>query len=220
MNLELTTNEVKIKSEEVETDVIVILDESGSMETMGKEPIQSVETILQQQKIHQKPNDNSTFSLITFNTISNILINEEKISTLDLQQKNVKYTPNACTALNDAICGTITRILASTKPKNKVCVIITDGQENSSMTYKIKDTRKMITDCETNHNWKFIFIGANINAFEEGSNLTIDKNRCGQFDQNLPGNLNDLCRSVSQNICNFRTARSEGINADLNLKRN
>ena len=88
------------------------------------------------------------------------------------------------------------------------------------MTYKNKDTRKMITDCETNHNWKFIFIGANINAFEEGSNLTIDKNRCGQFDQKLTGNLNDLCRSVSQHISNFRRARSDGINVDLNLTRN
>jgi Mg-chelatase subunit ChlD len=218
MNSQLNSQE--IKSEKVETDVIVILDESGSMETMGKEPIQSVETILQQQKLQQNPNDKSTFSLITFNTTSNVLINEERISTLDLQEKNVKYTPNACTALNDAICGTITRILASSKPKNKVCVIITDGQENSSMTYKNKDTRKMITDCETNHNWKFIFIGANINAFEEGSNLTIDKNRCGQFDQKLTGNLNDLCRSVSQHISNFRRARSDGINVDLNLTRN
>jgi len=182
------------------TDIIVILDMSGSMQTMDNEPVESVNAFM------TKQDNNSTFTLVTFNTEYERVIDGELLSTVTPFDQS-EYTPNGGTALNDAVCSTINTGLESNKPNDKVVVIITDGQENSSQTYSTFDTKECIQNAEINHNWKFIFLGANIDAFSSVNNV-----RCGQFASNHPGDLLQMCRQTSSNIDEFRRARTVGYN--------
>lgn len=207
MEVKITpAEEIKV---EVVDDVIAILDRSGSMETMWKEPVQSVNAFLEEQK-RSAIDNGATFTFITFNTKSNVVVDHVPIVDAKVITED-SYKPGGGTALNDAVCWTIEAELKGDKPKNKIVLIITDGEENSSQNYTTADTRRMIADCQDNHDWQFIFIGANIDAFATGHNLSFDRAQCSQFAQNLPGDLLQMCRQTSCNITDFRRARTEGF---------
>ena len=199
----------EIKIESVTTDVIVILDESGSMQNMGNEPVQSVNAFLEEQK-KDSVDDGAVFTFTTFNTKSKVIVDHVPIVSAEAIAED-SYKPGGGTALNDAVCFTIEAELKSDKPTNKVVLIITDGQENASQYYTTEDTRKMIADCQENHDWKFIFIGANIDAFATGHNISVDRAQCSQFAQNIPGDLLQMCRQTSCNVNDFRRARTDGF---------
>lgn len=195
------------------TDVIAILDESASMAKMDKEPIDSINFFFKEQK---KQNDNANATLVTFNTHTKILFENKNLS--DLNEINYSdYHPQGGTALNDAICSTINKKLNSSNPDNVVLLIITDGEENSSQNYSNEDTRNMISLVEDKHSWKVIFMGANIDAFSEGNKMNINTDRCAQYDQMVAGDLLSLCRTVSQQVSDYRRSRSEG-DTDPELK--
>lgn len=199
----------EIKIESVTTDVIVILDKSGSMQIMGNEPVQSVNAFLEEQK-KDSVDDGAVFTFITFNTKSEVIVDHIPIVSAEAIAED-SYKPDGGTALNDAVCFTIEAELKSDKPTNKVVLIITDGQENASQHYTTEDTRKMIADCQENHDWKFIFIGANIDAFATGHDISVDRAQCSQFAQNIPGDLLQMCRQTSCNVNDFRRARTDGF---------
>jgi Mg-chelatase subunit ChlD len=199
----------EIKNESVTTDVIVILDKSGSMQIMGNEPVQSVNAFLEEQK-KDSVDDGAVFTFTTFNSKSEVIVDHIPIVSAEAIAED-SYKPDGGTALNDAVCFTIEAELKSDKPTNKVVLIITDGQENASQHYTTEDTRKMIADCQENHDWKFIFIGANIDAFATGHNISVDRAQCSQFAQNMPGDLLQMCRQTSCNVNDFRRARTDGF---------
>lgn len=192
----------------ITTDIIMILDSSASMDTMGKEPVQSVNAFLNEQK-NNSLDDGATFTLVTFNHHTNVIMDNIPLKNA-MPIEMCDYNPLGYTALNDAVCSTIKNVLESSKPRSKIVVIITDGEENSSLKYTKEDTKKMIKDCQDNHDWKFIFIGANIDAFAEGCNLNINKSQCGQFVQEIHGDLMKLCKQTSLSISQFRRARTDG----------
>jgi uncharacterized protein YegL len=189
------------------TDIIMILDMSGSMGYMGKEPIESLNAFIDEQKSQK---DNATFTLVVFNNNIEILYNHICVDEMT-EITEEYYKPSGATSLNDAICSTIENEFSSRKLNKKVVVIITDGKDNSSQLYTTNDTKNKIKDCQDNHNWSFIFIGANVNSFEEGFNINIGLSYCGQFDQYLSGDLLRTCRQTSSNITEFRRSRTEGI---------
>lgn len=207
-NMKPNTSELPSIQESVVTDLIVVLDSSGSMYLMGTEPIQSVNAFLTEQQTNTV-DDDATFTYITFNTNTVMVVDNVKLSTVDaIDEKS--YQPDGCTALNDAICGTINKTLKSDKSNHKVMLIITDGAENSSQTYSTSETREAIKNCQDNHDWKFIFLGANIDAFAEGYNINVSAAQCGKFDQGLSGDLLQMCRQTSSNIYDYRRARTDG----------
>ena len=196
----------KISNEEKVIDIITILDASGSMEYMGKEPIESINVFIDTQK--ETATGKETFSLITFSTtFKNIIDNENLLSMKPIEQ--TIYKPEGFTALNDAICSTIKKTLESPKPDNKILLVITDGEENASKHYKKTDVKKYISLVEEKHNWKVVFLGANMDAMEEGTDLNISQTRCCQFDQQTPGNLLEVCRSISNSANKYRIASSD-----------
>ena len=218
--LEVVLEEVKENKElknkgkdSVVTDIIIILDESGSMASMGKEPVRSVDAFIQEQK--KNADDDATLTLMTFNTKSTRVIDNQHISEVKNLQDQF-YAPCGSTALNDAVCQTIDHKLNSDKPDNVVLLIITDGEENSSNTFSTANTRERIEKVQKDHDWKVMFIGANIDAFAEGCNLSVNSSMCAQYDQNLPDNLLFLIRTTSEQVSDYRRARTDGDNeADL-----
>lgn len=203
------------ESKEIVIDIIAILDSSGSMEYMGKEPIQSINAFIETQR--ETANGKETFSLITFSSSVKTIINNEKLLDMEPIDQS-SYIPEGFTALNDAICCTIKKTLKSDNPDNKILLVITDGQENASKKYKKSDVKKYISLVEEKNNWKVIFLGANMNALEEGTDLNINQTRCRQFDQKTPGHLLEICRSVSDSTNKYRRALSDGSQSpDLNI---
>lgn len=190
-------------------DIIAILDASGSMEYMGKEPIQAINAFIETQK--ETATGKETFSLITFSTLFKTIIDNENLLSMEPVNQN-SYITEGFTALNDAICSTIKTTLESDKPDDKILLVITDGQENASKKYKKSDVKKYISLVEEKNNWKVIFLGANMDALEEGTNLSISQTRCSQFDQQTPGNLLEICRSASDSANKYRRALTNGTN--------
>jgi len=197
-------------------DLIAILDKSGSMEVMGNEPFQAINAFVKEQL--NNCDDGSTFSLAMFSNTAKTLIMDVPIKDFTpLTEKD--YNPGGCTALNDAVCETIDKVLASKKPKHKVLLIMTDGEENSSRKFSTKDTRKKIELVESKYDWKVIYMGANVDAFHECSKMNINHNRCSSYDQLVPGALLQLCRSTSEAVHDFRRARTDGLDVDLMVPR-
>jgi uncharacterized protein YegL len=194
--------------EKYTSDIIIILDHSGSMKSMGNEPIQSINAFLKEQK-NNCIEDGSTFTLVIFDNKYRVITDHIPIKDVDDILEST-YNPTGGTALNDAICFTITKELELHNTDNKIVLIITDGEENSSQTFSSVDTRNMVSDCREKHNWEFIFIGANIDAFSSGNNINIKKTQCAQFSQQVPGDLLQMCRQVSYEIGSIRRVRTEG----------
>ena len=193
-------------SENLITDIITILDESGSMDSMGNEPVQAVNAFIEEQKV-TGGSDNATFTLVTFSDKSRVVIDHTPLHQF-IQLEEDDYKPDGGTALNDAVCSTIENEKKDGRPK--VVVIITDGYENYSQTYSTTDTRERIEYAEENLGWKFIFLGANIDVFTSGKRISIGKERCVEFDQNCPGDLLLLSRQTSINVNEYRKCRTEG----------
>lgn len=213
--LKIIVENIEIKNKvSVVIDIIIVLDESGSMIYMGNEPIQSANAFIQeQQKI---ADDGSTITLVTFNDESNRLIDEQLLSDVKELSED-SYHPTGPTALNDAVCTTIDNKLKSKKSDSVILLIITDGEENYSKWFSAADTKKRIEKVQKEHDWKVVFIGANIDSFSEGQKISVDSDKCVQYNQSLPGNLLFLLRSVSGNVSEYRKSRSDGdIEANLN----
>ena len=192
-------------------DIVFILDESGSMESMGNEPIQSVNNFIQEQKKIASPG--SKFSLWTFNsTVTNV------IDDVELQQVEVftQYKPDNMTALYDALGKAITTKKSKPNKDNVICVVLTDGQENSSQEYTRQHMSSLISEMETKHKWKFIYLGANHEVFMAAGGIGISPMRCAAF-QCKSGGMLAMTRGTSEAIKRYKTASSQDPNAELTL---
>jgi hypothetical protein len=171
--------------------VVFVLDESGSMEVMGNEPWQSINNFIKEQKNVGKFN----FTLICFNdNVRFIYKNLESDKIINL--KSDDYTPVGMTSLNDAIGQGITYQKSQTL-ENVIFVILTDGLENSSKEFSKTKVREMIYEMENIHKWKFVYLGANQDAFLSGKNIGISTSKT--FKYNSEG-LCEVMRCVSDSV--------------------
>ncbi len=152
-------------------DLIYILDESGSMDSMGKEPIQGVNDFVQEQK--EALDDGATFTLIKFNNKVRYVYDDVPLSDVPVFSEK-EYRPSGPTALLDAIGTAINTKKAKKRNRNVAVVIMTDGQENASQTYRSRTQIKgMVEKVEKELNWKFVYQAANQDAFENGQRMGI-----------------------------------------------
>jgi Mg-chelatase subunit ChlD len=203
-------------TQSISQDIIVILDESGSMASMGNEPKQAINSFIKDQQ--QTLNDEATFSLWKFNTGVSKVVDDEKLSQV---KEFTDFNPYGMTALLDAIGEAIITKRNKEKNHNVICVILTDGVENSSKKYTSDDIRRMTKEMEEEFNWKFLYLGANQDSFNVGGGYGMNLNRCANFTCE-PGNLDRITRSASSAISNYRTL-SAAVNetpVDLRLPPN
>jgi len=117
------------------------------------------------------------------------------------------FIPRGTTALLDAIGLTLheasTQAVPETKEAKVTVVIITDGHENSSETYNKDQVFDLIRKLEKDHNWQFVFLGANQDAIEEAQHLGIAKERALNFTSDKEGALNmfiDLSHNITLSV--------------------
>ena len=207
----MTTNEIN-KSNIVQ-NIIFLLDESGSMNSMGQEPVQAVNKFIQEQKTSLE-DDGATFSLWKFNSTVKKVIDDIPLKDVG---EFIDFLPNDMTALYDAIGNAITTKKNKSNYDNVICIILTDGLDNSSVEYNLVNINSMIKEMETQHNWKFVYLGANQDAFEVGSKMCMA--HCANY-RCEPGEMLNVTRAVSDSVSSYRCqSASIGLEATLKIDR-
>ena len=182
-------------------DIICILDESGSMRTMGSEPIQAMNAFI---RIQQENKCESFFSLYTFNMVVRKIYDNVPLSQVKIFED---YKPEGTTALYDCI----SQAIDSNKNKNVIFLIITDGEDNASKC-RLLEIKEKIKTRETEYNWQFIYMAANQDAFAVGGEMNIQENHTFSYNQSNPGELLKLVRQCSEPILNYRTKMTKNLN--------
>jgi len=156
---------------------LIILDESGSMESIKKTIIQGFNEIVQTVKGIEKefPEQEHFISLVTFNGIEQKLLHfidpAKKLEQID----DSRYKPNASTPLYDAMGFSINKlkqVLQNQTDYNVLVTILTDGEENASKEYSGNDIKKLIEELKLNR-WTFTYIGADHDVEKIAFSLSI-----------------------------------------------
>jgi len=192
----------KVNTEVTPQDIMMIVDESGSMESMGQEPVMAVNAFISDQK-KVSTGDGTTFTLWKFN--SKVVKVLDDVPIQDVGEFG-DYEPDLMTALNDAVCMAIKNKLLCEKNRNVVCVILTDGIENASQTFKSSDLNECISSAKKEYGWTFIYLGANQDAFSVGGSIGVGYHNCATFDSSIPGELTRLARQTSCAVSEYRRA--------------
>ncbi len=165
------------------TELVFILDRSGSMSGMESDTIGGFNSMIEKQKKIDEP---CFVTTVLFNTVCETI--HDRCELKDIKKmSDDDYMVGGCTALNDAIGQTITHIETIHKyirkediPAHTMFVITTDGFENASHQYSRKQVKKMIEE-KRKLGWEFLFIGANIDAKETAEELGIDKEMSANY---------------------------------------
>lgn len=184
------------------TEVVFILDRSGSMSGLEGDTIGGFNSMIEKQK---KEEGEALVSTILFDNYSEVLHDRVEVSKIEpLTDRD--YTVRGCTALLDAIGGAIHHIGNVHKyarnediPEHTIFIITTDGMENASHQYNREKIKAMIERQKTKYGWEFLFLGANIDAIETARSYGIDQDRAVEYN----------CDSVGTGL-NFE-AMSEAI---------
>ena len=166
------------------TEVVFILDRSGSMSGLEGDTIGGFNSMIEKQK---KEVGEALVSTILFDNYSEVLHDRVEVSKIEpLTDRD--YTVRGCTALLDAIGGAIHHIGNVHKyarnedvPEHTIFIITTDGMENASHQYSREKIKAMIERQKTKYGWEFLFLGANIDAIETARSYGIDQDRAVEY---------------------------------------
>lgn len=180
-----------------ETQIVFLLDQTGSMYDCKKDTIGGFNQFLKDQK--KDKSGTLKFSLTLFNSMKiekrYVSVNIQKVS--QLSEKN--YTPNHMTPLWDAIGKTIQDL---PEAKDVLFVIFTDGYENCSKEFKTPDVKRLIKEKEEKSGWKFLFLGADLDKFYDASSVGINFN--------FKVDKQDMAHAFSNTSCAVSGYRSTG----------
>ena len=192
------------------TELVFILDCSGSMAGLESDTIGGFNAMINQQK---KLDGDCYVSTILFNNKSQTLHDRLKIIQVPQMTDN-DYTVGGCTALIDALGETIEHIENIHKyardedvPVHTMFVITTDGMENASHKYTSAQVKAKIESKKEESGWEFLFIAANIDAVETAAQYGISEDRAVNYHADAKG-TKVLYDAVSNAVSSFRTDNS------------
>lgn len=201
------------------TELVFILDRSGSMAGLESDTIGGFNAMIEKQK---KQDGKCFVSTVLFDSKSKVLHDRVPLSEVK-PMTDRDYYVGGCTALVDAIGGAIHHIGNVHKyarredvPENTVFIITTDGMENASRIYSSKKVKAMIEKQKEKYGWEFLFIGANIDAVETAANYGIDSNRAVNYHADCEG-TRIVYESVSKAVSNARFCKriDDGWSEDI-----
>ena len=170
------------------TEIIFILDRSGSMEGLEADTIGGFNSMMRKQA--SEPGDALVSTLLFDNDVEVI---HDRLNIKDVPEITSKEY-RGCTALLDAVGGAIKHISMIHKyarkediPEKTLFIITTDGMENASRLYSYDDVRSMVEHQKSKHGWEFIFLGANIDAAAEASRYGIDSSMAVNYNCDSEG---------------------------------
>ena len=186
------------------TEIVFILDRSGSMGGLEKDTIGGYNSLMERQK---KEEGEAYISTVLFDDVSEVL--HDRVSLDNIKPMTDKeYYVRGCTALLDALGGAIHHIgnvhkyaREEDRPEKTLFIITTDGQENSSRHYTYEKVRKMVERQKEKYGWEFLFLGANIDAIAEAGRFGIREDRAVNYNCDSVGttvNFKALSKAVSK----------------------
>lgn len=188
------------------TELVFILDKSGSMSGLESDTIGGYNAMLKKQQ--GEPGE-AIVTTVLFDDNYEILHDRTNIKGIK-PITDREYYVGGLTALLDAIGKTINKIVNATKhterdyqPKKVIFVITTDGMENASREYDHSKIKAMIEKQKTEYNWEFIFLGANIDALSVARDLGINEDRAANYHADEKGTELNY-NVVSEAIINMR----------------
>ena len=166
------------------TEIVFILDRSGSMSGLESDTIGGFNSMIAKQ---QKEEGEAIVSTVLFDDETDVI--HDRVAIGDVKKLTEKdYYVRGCTALLDAVGGAIHHIgnvhkyaREEDRPAKTLFVITTDGLENASRHYSFKDVKKLIKRQQEKYNWEFLFLGANIDAIEVAGNMGISRDRAANY---------------------------------------
>ena len=191
------------------TELVFILDRSGSMAGLESDTIGGFNSMIEKQR---KEEGECYVSTIIFDNFSDVLHDRVKLSEIK-PMTDREYTVRGCTALIDALGGAIHHIgnvhryaRPEDVPAHTMFIITTDGMENASRKYTSERVKQMIKRQKERYVWEFLFIGANIDAVETVARYGIDRDRAVNYNADRKG-TNVVYESVSRAVCQVRSCK-------------
>ena len=191
------------------TELVFILDRSGSMAGLEADTIGGFNAMIEKQKQEE---GGCYVSTLLFDTTVDVIHDRlplDKVPALT----DKEYYVRGCTALLDAVGRAIHHIGNIHKyarkedvPEKTLFVITTDGMENASREYTYDRVRRMIGRQKERYGWEFIFLGANIDAAREAARFGINADRAANYHADGQGTA-IIYEAVSEAVCNVRACR-------------
>lgn len=191
------------------TELVMILDRSGSMSGLEADTIGGFNSMIERQK---KEAGEAIVSVVLFDERQEVLYDRVNIKKVE-PMTDRQYYVRGCTALLDAVGGAIRHIGNCHKyaeilghsdediPEKTIFIITTDGLENASRRYSYNAVRRMIEHQKRNYHWEFLFLGANIDSVREAARFGIDASRAVNYEHDGAGtrlNYETVSEAVSQ----------------------
>ena len=194
------------------TELVFILDRSGSMQGLEGDTIGGFNAMIEKQK--KEPGE-AFVSTVLFDDQTEVL--HDRVALEKVQPITDKeYYVRGCTALLDAVGGAIHHIGNIHKyarredvPEKTMFIITTDGYENASRRYDYETVRRMIQRQKEKYGWEFLFLGANIDAAKEAARFGIGADRTVNYKCDEAGTALNY-EVISEAVCSVRAARPLG----------
>ena len=188
------------------TEIVFILDRSGSMSGLEADTIGGFNSMIEKQK---NAEGKALISTVLFDNTSEVIHDRVSVQSIKPMTRD-DYTVRGCTALLDAIGGAIHHIGNVHKyarnedvPEHTLFVITTDGMENASRRYDSEKVKKMIERQKEKYGWEFLFLGANIDAVETAKHFGISEDRAVNYHSDSEGTQLNY-EVLSEAICSVR----------------
>ncbi|MBP0990764.1 MAG: VWA domain-containing protein [Oscillospiraceae bacterium] len=194
------------------TELVFILDRSGSMGGLESDTIGGFNSLIEKQK---KQDGECYVSTVLFDNVSEVIYDRVKLADIKPMTEK-EYYVRGCTALIDAIGGAVHHIEKVHKyvrpedvPEHTMFVIITDGLENASSKYSSDEVKKAVERKKEEFGWEFLFIGANIDSVETAKHFGIGADRAVNYHADKKG-TKVLYETVAETVCCMRSSAPIG----------
>ena len=190
------------------TELVMILDRSGSMGGLESDTIGGYNSMLKKQR---EAEGEVLVSTVLFDDRSEVLYDRVPLEKLP-QMTEKEYYVRGCTALLDAVGGAVRHIgnvhkyaREEDRPEKTIFVITTDGLENASCEYSYDRVKKMVERQKEKYGWEFLFLGANIDAIETAGRFGITADRAANYHSDRKGTALNY-EVLADAVCEMRVS--------------
>ena len=194
------------------TEIVFILDRSGSMAGLEDDTIGGFNAMIRKQK---EEAGEALVSTVLFDHCTEVIHDRVDIQKIQPMTRK-EYYVRGCTALLDAVGKAIHHIgnvhkyaREEDRPEKTLFVITTDGMENASREYSYERLKAKIEHQKEKYGWEFIFLGANIDAAREAARFGITEECAANYHADCQGTA-VIYEAVSEAVCNVRASRPMG----------
>ena len=204
-----STTTVVTKTETVNnkpTQIVMVLDRSGSMDSIAKATVEGINSFIKEQKAAE---GTAYMTLVQFDNEYQVDYTSKPLNEVIDLVRGETFIPRATTALYDAIGRTINELKTE---DDVIFVIVTDGAENASKEFTQKDVFAKIEE-KKKDGWNFLFLAANQDAMKTGGSLGISAKNSMTFNAN-DDSVGNMYMNFSSKISDYRSAKLYSVNSN------